>query len=62
MNTKERIFKLLKYFIIYSIIGFILETLYGLAQGGVLESRKSFLIGPFCAIYGIGRIIANNDT
>ena len=24
---------------------------------GVIESRKSFLYGPFCGIYGIGAVI-----
>ena len=49
--------KLLAYFVIYSIIGFIIETVFGLITKGVLESRKSFLYGPFCAIYGVGAVI-----
>lgn len=49
--------RLFAYFIIYSVIGFIVETLFGLAKYGTLESRQSFLYGPFCAIYGIGAII-----
>ena len=49
--------KILAYFIIYSIIGFIIETLFGLLTKGVLESRKSFLYGPFCGIYGVGAVI-----
>lgn len=44
------------YFTIYSVIGFILETLFGAIANGVIESRKSFLYGPFCAIYGVGAI------
>ncbi len=51
------LWRLFAYFIIYSIIGFIVETLFGIARYGVLESRQSFLYGPFCAIYGIGAII-----
>ena len=46
--------RLFAYFIIYSVIGFIVETLFGIAKYGTLESRQSFLYGPFCAIYGIG--------
>lgn len=42
------------YLMIYSIAGFIIETVFGMVTKGVLESRKSFLYGPFCAIYGIG--------
>ena len=48
---------LLAYFIIYSIIGFIIETIFGILTEGVLESRKSFIIGPFCSIYGLGAVI-----
>ena len=49
--------KLLAYFIIYSIIGFVIETIFGLLTKGALESRKSFLYGPFCGIYGLGAVI-----
>lgn len=51
------IWRLLVYFIIYSIVGFLVETVFGLITKGVLESRKSFLYGPFCSIYGLGAII-----
>ncbi len=61
-NTKFTIFgftltKIMAYFIIYSILGYVVETLFGLVTKGVIESRKSFLYGPFCAIYGIGAVI-----
>ncbi len=49
--------RLFAYFIIYSIIGYILETTFALITKGVLESRKSFLYGPFCAIYGLGATV-----
>ena len=51
------IWEILSYFIIYSIAGFIIETLFALIRYGVLESRQSFLYGPFCSIYGIGAVI-----
>ena len=51
------IIRLLAYFVIYSVIGFIIETLFGLVTKGVIESRKSFLYGPFCAIYGVGAVV-----
>lgn len=51
------IIKILAYFIIYSILGYIIETIFGLLTKGVIESRKSFLYGPFCGIYGIGAVI-----
>lgn len=51
------IWRILAYFIIYSVGGYIVETLFGIATKGVWESRQSFLYGPFCAIYGVGAII-----
>lgn len=51
------IWRILAYFIIYSILGFVIETLYGMMTKGVLESRQSFLYGPFCGIYGLGAVI-----
>lgn len=56
-NKKLPIWRILAYFIIYSVAGFIIETIFGLVTKGVLESRKSFLYGPFCAIYGLGAVI-----
>ena len=44
---KISIWKLCTYFVIYSVIGYIIETLFGIATKGVLESRQSFLYGPF---------------
>lgn len=49
--------ELLAYFIIYSIAGFFIETIFALVRYGILESRQSFLYGPFCSIYGLGAII-----
>ncbi len=55
MKTKF-IWKILIYFIIYSIIGFFIETVYAIFTKGMLESRQSFLYGPFCIVYGIAAI------
>lgn len=52
-----KIWTIMAYFVIYSFLGYIIETLYGLLTKGVLESRKSFLYGPFCGIYGLGAVI-----
>lgn len=61
MEDKQKntitIWRILTYFIIYSIIGFFLETLFGLFTKGTLESRKGFLYGPFCPIYGLGAVL-----
>lgn len=51
------IWRILAYFIIYSVLGYIIETLFSIITKGTLESRQSFLYGPFCSIYGIGAVI-----
>lgn len=51
------IWRILAYFIIYSIAGYIIETAFGFVRYGTLESRQSFLYGPFCAIYGVGAVV-----
>lgn len=51
------IWRIFAYFIIYSVIGYIIETLFGIMTKGVWESRQSFLYGPFCAIYGLGAVV-----
>lgn len=50
------IWRILAYFIIYSFIGFIIETLFALVMYSTFESRQSFLYGPFCGIYGVGAV------
>ena len=54
--SKLNFWKILYYFIIYSVLGFLLETIYAIFTKGMLESRKSFLYGPFCSIYGIAAL------
>lgn len=51
------LWRILAYFIIYSFIGYIIETTYAFVVYGVIESRQSFLYGPFCSIYGVGAVI-----
>lgn len=53
---KNIVWKILIYFIIYSIAGFFLETVFAIITKGTIESRQSFLYGPFCIVYGIGAI------
>ena len=51
------IWRILAYFIIYSVLGYIIETIFGIVSKGTWESRQSFLYGPFCGIYGLGAVI-----
>ena len=51
------LWRILAYFVIYSVIGYIIETLYCIVKYGVFESRQSFIYGPFCSIYGFGAIV-----
>lgn len=55
-KTNITIWRVFEYFIIYSILGYILETCFAFVMYGVIESRQSFMYGPFCAIYGIGAV------
>ncbi len=41
------------YFLIFSIVGLIIETIYCFVTTGVLESRKGLIWGPFCPVYGV---------
>ena len=45
------------YFFIFSIFGMIMENIFCFISTRNIESRKGFIIGPFCPIYGIGAII-----
>ena len=54
---KRKVCKILYYLIIYSFLGFVIETIYAIFTKGTLESRKSFLYGPFCVVYGIAAIV-----
>lgn len=49
--------RILAYFIIYSFLGFIIETIFGMLTKGVIESRQSCLYGQFCCIYGLGAAV-----
>lgn len=57
-NEKKHIsiYRILGYFIIYSILGFLLETIFALVVYGKIESRQGFLYGPVCPIYAVGAI------
>ena len=52
-----KVWEILAYFIIYSVAGYIIESLFALVRYGVIESRQSFLYGPFCSIYGVGAVV-----
>lgn len=56
-NKKDISIKYLAlYYLIYSVIGWLLETFYALATTGQFVKR-GFLYGPLCPIYGWGAII-----
>lgn len=55
--NRVTIWRILAYFALYSFLGFVIETTYGFLTLGKLESRQSFLYGPFCGIYGVGAVL-----
>lgn len=49
------IWRIFAYFIIYSILGYIIETIFGIITTGLWQCRQSFLYGPFLRnIWGRG--------
>ena len=51
------IWKIFAYFITFCIAGFLLETMYAFVTKGTVESRRGFVYGPFCPIYGLGGVV-----
>ena len=51
------IHQLFWYFVIFSILGLVIETIYGYATMGFWQSRKGLIWGPFCPVYGVGGTI-----
>lgn len=45
------------YFIIYSFIGFIIETIYTLLTKGVFKMKKCFMLNFLCPVYGVGALL-----
>lgn len=41
------IWKIFAYFILYSFLGYIIETIFGIITTGLWQCRQSFLYGPF---------------
>ena len=56
-DVKITFMRLLAYFVIYSFLGFVVETIFGMLTKGVIDSRRSCFYGPFCCIYGLGAAI-----
>ena len=53
---QEKLYELLTYLIVYSFLGWIVESLYiSILKKKLVNS--GFLHGPFCPIYGIGALI-----
>lgn len=44
-------------FLIASIIGFVVETIFCLVTTGQIESRQGVIYGPICQIYGFGAVL-----
>lgn len=53
LSTKD---KLIMYFLIYSFLGWVLESFYAVLVLGHFVKR-GFLFGPICPIYGFGAVI-----
>ena len=52
----DNFFTFFIYFFIYSVLGWIVETLYCRLLDGKWTNR-GFLFGPYCPIYGFGSLL-----
>jgi len=59
VGQRYKIRYLFLYFLVYSFIGWGIETIYVSLHTGRLVSR-GFLYGPFCPIYGFGALLVIN--
>lgn len=50
-------YKLVWIFLIGSLLGFVVETIWCYVQYGHFESRKGLIYGPFSPVYGFGGIV-----
>lgn len=55
VNEYEKFYYNSFYFILFSFIGWIIETIYHFAKG--IFVNRGFLTGPFCIIYGFSTLI-----
>jgi len=51
-------YKLFWIFVVGSILGYLVETIYCFALRGFIESRRGLLYGPFSPIYGFSAVVA----
>lgn len=51
------IYKLFWIFIIFSIAGVFIETIWCFLTRGIIESKQGLIYGPFSQIYGLGAMI-----
>ena len=45
------------FFVAYSFLGFLLETLFTAARTGRLANRKTMLVLPLCPVYGLCAVV-----
>lgn len=50
-------YKLVWIFLIGSVVGYVLESIWCYARHGRFESRKGVIYGPFSQIYGFGAVL-----
>lgn len=48
------IIDLILYFFIYSVLGYVLETVYAFVCTGKYQKRRTMLYSPMCTVYGLG--------
>ncbi|MGL5314566.1 MAG: putative ABC transporter permease [Peptostreptococcaceae bacterium] len=56
-SSNLNFYKIFWLFMIFSIIGFIIETIWCIFRYGEIQSRQGLIYGPFSQVYGFGAII-----
>jgi uncharacterized membrane protein len=56
-NAKIDLYKAFWIFLIGSITGFVVETIWCIIRNGTIENRSCMVIGTFNAIYGLGALL-----
>lgn len=51
------IYKLFWIFVIFSVGGVFIETIWGICTTGTIESKQGLIYGPFSQIYGLGAML-----